>query len=347
MIAPGTARRRAPVAVVGCGAVSTHGIGWRGLAGAAPPAAGTTAAVPPIAADRDAGNPKVRKTMSQAARLAAIALREALAAAAWTESRDAIGYYLGVGASGGPLAEVIAMFDASVIDGGLSMARLGDAGLRACNPMFTFQVLNNFAMCHGAILEGTGGPNGAWFSRGSGTVAALAEAVHALGDGDCDRCLAGGADTALHPVTLAELERDGFAAEGLTPGEGAAVLALAAAPETTPLARVEGVQVWPGRAMPLAAAVAAAAALWPAPDRVVISAWGGPPLATLRRACDTALPGVAVVDAGARLGETLAAAPALAWATGLDLIAGGAARVLCLSAGTDRDLGAVLLGAPR
>ncbi len=292
--------------------------------------------------ERDVANPKVRRQMSQAARLAAIACRDALAAAGWTQERESIGYYLGVGASGGPLAEVIAMLDAAEEDGRVSMARLGDAGLRACNPLFTFQVLNNFTMCHGAILEGLGGPNGAWFSRGSGTVAALAEAVNAIGEGDVERCLAGGADSALHPVTMAELARAGFVGEGLVAGEGAAVLALGGGPAGAG-ARIDAVRVWPGRAMPLAAAVEAAAALWPRPDVVVMSAWGPPAAAVVTAGVERVWADVEVRDAGAVFGECLAASPALGWVVGLDAIARGVERVVCLSAGTDGDLGAVLM----
>jgi hypothetical protein len=102
----------------------------------------------------------------------------------------------------------------------VSLARLGADGLLASNPLDTFRVLNNFTMCHGAILEGTTGPNGAFFSRGTGTVHALAEAVHAIESGDCERALAGGSDTALHPATWAELARDGFT--DLVPSAGAA-----------------------------------------------------------------------------------------------------------------------------
>jgi hypothetical protein len=341
---------------------------------------GCAVVVPPYAEEREAASAKVRKTMSRSAQLAAIACKEALAAAGWTEGRETIGYHLGVGASGGPLAEVIAMFDASVEDGALSMAKLGDAGLRACNPMFTFQVLNNFAMCHGAILEGLGGPNGAWFSRGSGTVGALAEAVHAIGDGDCDRCLAGGADSALHPVTIAELDRTGFISGGLVPAEGAAVLALATPHPTLPppgggkggpsptdgggssfslppeggglgrgvrpIARIEAVKVWPGRALPLAAAVEAAVSLWPAPEAVVVTGWGEGVKGVMGDGVRRVLGSGAKVEGDGVVGETLAAGPALGWAKAIDLIRAGATRVLCLSAGTDGDLGAVLIGSP-
>jgi len=110
----------------------------------------------------------------------------------------------------------------------LSLARLGGEGLAACNPLLAFQLMNNFTMCHGAIIAGTTGPSGALFSRGVGTTAALVEAVAAIESGECTCAIAGGADSALHPVTRAELARDGFVARGLVPAEAAALVALQA-----------------------------------------------------------------------------------------------------------------------
>jgi 3-oxoacyl-(acyl-carrier-protein) synthase len=164
-------------------------------------------------------NPRARKMMSRGACLAAAA--RALVREVGCGLRDEVGYFLGVGASGGSLDDVIALLDESIADGAFSLVRFGEHGLGACNPLLAFQLMNNFTMCHGAILEGIGGPNAALFSRGAGTTAALIEAVHAIAGGDCEHAIAGGADCALHPVTRAELARDGFVERGLVPAEGA------------------------------------------------------------------------------------------------------------------------------
>jgi len=194
------------VAIVAAAAVSAFGLSWRGLGEAVATrslAPRSTFEVPPISPADDAGDARARKAMSRPARLAAIALRRALADAAWSAAeRESAGFFLGVGASGGPIGEMVAMLRASLDEHSrVSPARLGAEGLLASNPLFTFHVLNNFTLCHGAILEGVQGPNAALFSRGGGTVEALQEAVAALAGGDCDRALAGGADTALHPTT--------------------------------------------------------------------------------------------------------------------------------------------------
>lgn len=332
------------VGIVGAAAVSPWGIGWRGLGGSdavarvGPTTLATLAAshpevrgfeVPALPPGMDAGDPKSRRLMSRAARFAAIAAREALREARWT-ARAEVGYWLGVGASGGPLAELAAVMRTSIVDGAVSMERLGAEGILASNPLHTFHVLNNFTMCHGAILEGIGGPNGVFFSRGAGTVHALAEAVHALSSGDCARALAGGADTALHPVTWAELVREGRAAAGLVPSEGAGVVALAAlGAEDAALAIVEHAGVE-------ADARAAAGA-----EVVVIAPWGEPPRTRLRELAG----GAEIIDVTARRGEALAATPALAWLAGLDRIVGGVRRVAVLSMGPDDELGVVVLGA--
>ena len=325
------------VQIVGAAAVSPMGLGWRGLSKPSAPHSATLLAathpdvrgfeVPPIPDVRDAGDAKSRRLMSRSARFAAIVARDALGEAGWTERND-VGYWLGVGASGGSLSEIVAMLRIAKDGEALSLARLGGEGLAATNPLNTFQVLNNFALCHGAILEGTGGPNGGFFSRGAGTVHALAEAVHAIESGDCDRALAGGADTALHPVTWAELVRDGFAAKGLVPSEGAGVLALARH-AVAPLAIVE----YAGVGDDVGATRDA--------DLIVIAPWGEPARTRLRELIPAAKE---TLDVNAHHGESLAASPALAWLVALDrIVTRRVRRAAVLSIGPDGELGVVVL----
>jgi hypothetical protein len=287
--------------VVGVAALSPLGHDWRGLGAALLAGRRAEGPVPPGLAVADA---RARKLMSRAAELAAIALRRVLESAGWSEGRAEIGAFLGVGASGGAMDAVRALVDASVEDGALSLARLGRDGLAACTPLLAFQLMNNYTLCHGAILEGVGGPNAAFFARGGGTTIALVEAIAALDEGDCARAVAGGADTALHPVTWAELRREGH--DRVPPAEAAALLALARAPGARPLAVVESVTLDEAR---------------PAAD-VTITIGGG---------------GVDVLG----LGQTLAAAPALAWAAAIDLLA-TVERVAVVGGGVDGPQGAVV-----
>jgi hypothetical protein len=348
-----------PVAIVGASAVSAFGLAWRGLGRAVVAGApgfapsrelaashpGTMAAeVGPIARADDAGDVRQRKLMTRPARLAAIAARMVLADAAFAEAREEVGFFLGVGASAVAMEDLPPMLRASLDEDGLSLARFGCGGLAATNPLFAFQTMNNFTLCHAAILEGTGGPNAAYYSRGGGTVLALAEALHAVAGGECARALAGGADSALHPVTWSELQRAGYVAGGLVPGEGAALVALAADAER-PLAVVEACAREGSRRRGLGEALAALAPrVTGAVDVVVLAPWGREARAALPAFAGEAAPGARVVDLSAALGEALAATPALGWVAALDLlVSGDAQRALVVSAGIDGEVGAVVL----
>ncbi len=296
-----------------------------------------------------------RKLMSRAAWLSALVMRGALGSSGWTDNREEIGAYFGVGASGADMDDVARLMAASIDENKkFSLARCGKAGLDACNPLFAFQIMNNFTLCHGAILEGLAGPNAAFFSRGVGTVTALEAACLAIIEGDCQRALVGGADTATHPVTLAELEREGFLRDGLVAIDGAAAIALASEADH-PLGRVESIWVCPverprsalvPRAGMLrdAAVLASADALAERPcDLLVLAPWGTPAreaLADLPEALDVKRS----IDLTNLLGEALAATPALAWIAALGVLREtGGTRALVLSAGPDGDLGAVVL----
>jgi uncharacterized protein YgbK (DUF1537 family) len=202
--------------------------------------------------------------------------------------------------------------------------------------------MNNFTLCHGAILAGLEGPNAAFYSRGAGTVTALREAAFAVAGGETARALAGGADSALHLVTASELAREGWTAAGLAPAEGGALLALAeAAPgaECPRLLRAEVLRA-PGRPLGELAARALAAEPPTHPVVFVLGGWGPAAASALRQSL-AHYPG-ASIDATALFGEALAAAPALAWVLALDWLANRAqGRAVVLTAGIDGALGVV------
>jgi hypothetical protein len=162
--------------------------------------------------------------------------------------------------------------------------------------------------------------------------------------------LAGGADSALHPVTWAELLREGYAERGLIPGEGACVLALADHAEA-PIAFVDHCSIhWAGGPASAPDLSGLLEAIRPfadparAVDLVVLAPWGGGAREALRELARTHFSEALTLDSTARLGDALAATPALAWAAALDQIASGAARrALIVSAGIDGQVGAVVL----
>jgi hypothetical protein len=357
-----------PIPIVAAGAASAFGFSWRGLyravlEGSTPftePSdlrsshPGVTASeVPPIPAAADAGDARQHKQMARAARLAAVAAKPALRDAGIAMSREDVGFFLGVGASGGAMSDLLSVLRASLDGDRVSLARLGDKGLSATNPVGTFQLLNNFTLCHSSIIEGATGPNGAFFSRGGGTVFALMEALVALREGECAWAVAGGADSALHPVTWAELIREGYAERGYRLGEGAAVLVLAAE-AANPIAFIEGCSLHRAdgagaHEAPILEGFkrhleAEAERSEDRVDLVVLAPWGGGARDALHSLAQALFPRADALDITSRLGDSLAASPAIAWAAALDGIASGnAGRALVLSAGIDGQVGSVLL----
>ena len=120
--------------------------------------AGIGVAVPPLSPAQEPCEKRQRKLMSRAAYLGAAAVKAALTSAGWTGSSD-VGLFMGVGASGGEMSELEAMLGPSLDATGLDLGRFGTTGLGAANPLFAFQLMNNFTLCHGAILSGLEGPN--------------------------------------------------------------------------------------------------------------------------------------------------------------------------------------------
>lgn len=306
---------------------------------------------PPLA--EPLSSPRARKMMSRSAYLAALALADLVRSIdAPAEARAQIGYYLGVGGSAGSLDDVTALLDASIVDGQFSLPAFGDRGLAACNPLLAFQLMNNFTMCHGAILEGLGGPNSALFSRGAGTIAALEEARFAVASGECPLAIAGGADVATHPVTLAELGRDGLIA-GYLPADAAALVALAPSTSSDDII-LEGCAHTSGRGRPIEGAIedavsrALRARVAPVrladaepPDVVVVAPWKLPAEDALVSFA-TRFGGARVIDACAR-GDALAASPALAVIAAVEALRERSGRALVLTLGVDGDPGAVVL----
>lgn len=257
------------VPIVGVGVVGGWGRAWRGLGDriAAPLPAAVDAVPPPL----DRADAFARRIVSRPAVLAAVALADVIDSAGWGTPLDDVGFWMGVGASGGELSQMAKLLRRSIdADGALSLARFGARGLRAVNPLFAFQLMNNFTLCHPAIGQGVRGPNAAFFSRGSGTIVALDEARRAIEAGECARAIAGGADSALHPVTAAELVAEG---RHVRAAEGAGLLALG---EGEPLAYLERCHY--GRARPA-----------PDPDDLDVSALGEALAATPALACAAAV----------------------------------------------------------
>lgn len=163
---------------------------------------------------------RTARLMSRGAWLAAVAVRRALQDQTVNPAETAA--FLGVGPSSGAVNDIGRILSASIEDGAISPPRFARRGVAACNPLLTFQLMNNFTLCHAAIREGLQGPNGAFFD---GADHALREAIVALDE--APHALVGAADTRLHPLSRREATQAGPL------GEAAVVLLLgrtAAAP---------------------------------------------------------------------------------------------------------------------
>lgn len=317
------------VAVIGAGIRAAHGKGWRTLA------TGAQKQAIPIDEPTSPQETRARRLMSRPALMATLATKDLLADLSNVldgAQKRALGLFVGVGSSCGDMHELRAMLQASIHEGVFDLARFGDEGLRACNPLYAFQLMNNFTMCHPAIVHELTGPNACLFSRGAGTVFALVEAVASVREGLCEHALVGGADSCLHPVTLFEMQAHPYQVDD--PGEGAALIAVAAENVSSALAYIENVWI--------------VQASQPLQDLVfdightdaIVSFGRGERLNTLvasmLQACDKA-PKQHFL--GHVFGETLAAGPAIGWCVALDLIVtGDAQRVAAVGASVDGDV---------
>lgn len=187
----------------------------------------------PSAADRDEA--RARRMMSRGAALAAVAASD-LASSTDAAPLDDAAFFMGVGPSGGDLSQIATLLRTGQTKPQLDLCVLGAEGLAATHPLLGFSLMNNFTLCHAAILHCLQGPNAAFFSRGGGTWAALEEAVATLNEGLTSLAWVGGADAGTHVTTWEETCREVDAPR--PPGEGGALLALSRAPSPVALTRL-------------------------------------------------------------------------------------------------------------
>lgn len=177
---------------------------------------------------------KNKKMMSTPAWINALLTHKLFEQLPLNDIRNTIGHFMGVGASGANLEELNNIIkdcldESSIVPSPnvrFSFERFGLEGLAACNPLFAFQLMNNFTMCHASILEQLGGPNSVFYSRGIGTYMAFREACLALSENQTTHTLVGASDSALHPVTKAELIQQNRLDKIVPLEDGAAILAL-------------------------------------------------------------------------------------------------------------------------
>ena len=186
-------------------------------------------------------NRKLVKFMNReahmAAAAAALALKDSSLGDTVLPGRRSI--YLGTGLTSSEIEELAPVLEASFGERGeFSCRRLGEEGLATCNPLLSFKLLPNMALCYISMLYGIRGDNlvfNPWPGNAAQAVVAGARAV-AWGEADC--ALVGGCDCKTHFIGFLTLSQMGLLSptgdcrplergrDGLVPGEGAAVLVL-------------------------------------------------------------------------------------------------------------------------
>ncbi len=201
------------------------------------------------------------KLMSRDARLAVAAGVLAVQDGGLEPGADeALGLFAGVGHEKGEIDDVLPAVAAARDGARLSVARLAERGLSRLNPLASLRTLPNMPLAHLAIRLSARGPNLALSPDAAATELALEEARLAVAEGECDRALAGGADSLVGLAGFSLAWRLGRLGPDRPPGEGAAFLLL----EAEEAAQARGARPYrrgdlPGPLTPLVAHAGAAA----------------------------------------------------------------------------------------
>jgi len=202
------------------------------------------------------GSRRMLKYMSGAAVLGCVAAHEASADAdvSGRFRPERVGIYAGVGLAAARAEDVVPVLRASVDEEGRFSSRLlGERGLAVANPLLSFKILANVPPCLVSIIEKVKGPSLIFTPWEGQTGQAFFEAWRAVADGEVDCALAGAAETAAHPSTLAYLVQAGLLRPGERAADGAAYVVIeragsAQADGRRVYARIAGMEVgaWEG-----------------------------------------------------------------------------------------------------
>jgi 3-oxoacyl-(acyl-carrier-protein) synthase len=169
------------------------------------------------------------KYMSEAAVLGCCAAREA-AEESGLKIRfrpERVGLYAGTGLAAPSPQDLLPLIRSSVDEAGhFSCALLGERGLSAANPLWSFKILANMPPCLVSILESVKGPNLIFTPWEGQTAAAIAEAWRAVARGEVDAALAGAADSPACPTELIYLRQAGLLGDREVPASAAAYILM-------------------------------------------------------------------------------------------------------------------------
>jgi len=304
------------------------------------------------------GEAGFKRLMSREAQLATAAAGLALASAGLSPGttcpREAVDCYAATGASGLDFRHILRMIDASAGDDGrFDEQRFSTLGLQRIHPLLSFKILPNMPPCFLSILHGLRGDNlifNPWEGQGG---QALTEGFHRAAERTTGAVLAGASDVKTHTQAFVFLNQVGVSTD--PPGEAAAYLVLE--PAEAVAKRRGQVRAW----LESAATASDPAAGWGytrdpgllenlfgaalqraggTPDRVVVSCTGRSAVDEAElTALERVLPaGLSRLAPKAGIGDTFAAAGAVALSLAVAWVERDGGRVLvdCLGNGRER-----------
>jgi len=127
---------------------------------------------------------------------------------------DRIGVNLGAGLINADIRELRPALVSSMRDGRFSFEEFGAHGMRELFPLWLLKYLPNMLACHISITYGCRGPSNSITAGHAAGSQAIGEAFRILQRGDADIMLAGGADSKIHPLSLARFVLLGVVATG-------------------------------------------------------------------------------------------------------------------------------------
>lgn len=175
---------------------------------------------------------KMIKFMSAGAMLMELATTEALRNIALSDfNPEHIGLYAATGLAGGNLTESMNALKACHDSNGISIERFNRDGLKALNPLMSFQILANIPGCIVSVIHNIKGDNLLFNPFEDQGANALFEGFHAVASGRMDAALVLSGDDPAHPANLAYLQHNKIFSASDIPNPTGAAIFLSSLPE--------------------------------------------------------------------------------------------------------------------
>ena len=191
---------------------------------------------------------KMVKFMSASAILMELAATEALQDVALSDfDPQRIGLYATTGLAGGSLNESMNALKACCDQDGISIERFNSDGLKALNPLMSFQVLANIPGCIVSVVHNIKGDNLLFNPFEDQGANALFEGFYAVASGRMDGAIVLSGDDPAHPANLAYLRYNKIFSDSDIPNPTGGAVFLTSSPQNA-LAEVKSMNLEYGNA---------------------------------------------------------------------------------------------------